>query len=123
MTEDGTESDGDIKPDPQSHADRFQEPPPPTTAKQVFRDIVSTIFCLTIGPALFKLPFRFDFFEYQGIHAGRAMKLGVILVIAGALLSLCGLGFVLMYGSKIYFHFMSKEKDDNDDRRESKEEQ
>jgi hypothetical protein len=129
MTEDGTESDGDMKPDPQSHADRFQEPPPPLTASGAGCGTILILLMLIIGPLMFYLPFHIGWFEhameYQGSprHAVRGFITGIVIVLVGAFLSISGIVLLYVFIIGLVDDFRSKDKDDNDDGRESKEEQ
>ena len=117
MTEDGTESDGDMKP----------EPVP--LLVDVGCSTILILLMLIIGSLMFYLPFHIGWFEhateYQGSprHAVRGFITGIVIVLFGAILFVYGIVSLYVFIIGLVDHFRSKEKDNNDDRRESKEKQ
>ncbi|MAW41202.1 MAG: hypothetical protein CMJ30_02145 [Phycisphaerae bacterium] len=117
MTEDGTESDGDMTPEPV-----------PLTPVDVGCFIVLIPVLLIIGPLMIYVTLYADWSEYARIYQGtRRSPTGfiseIVFVLIGAFLSVSGIQLLAGFISELANHFRSKEKDDDDDRRESKEEQ
>ena len=125
MTEDGTESDGDIKPEPKSHVHKSKGSRSPTYAKDLGCGIIFLSLLLIIGPLLIYLPFHIGWFEYAMEYQGsprtaaRGFTTGIAVVLVGVIMCFVGIVLLPVVIIDLVEHFRTKEKDDNDDGRES----